>query len=48
MAGLASAAGLGLLVLLRHNRSWLDTLRIMGLLVGFAVAGGMVLELVLT
>lgn len=48
VAGLASAAGLGLLVLLRHNRSWLDTLRIMGLLVGFAVAGGMVLELVLT
>ena len=48
VAGLASAAGLGLLVLLRHNRSWLDSLRIMGLLVGFAVAGGMVLELVLT
>ena len=44
VAGLASAAGLGLLVLLRHNRSWLDTLRLVGLLLGFAIIAGMVLS----
>lgn len=43
VAGLASAAGLGLLVLLRHNRSWLDTVRILSLLLGFALVAGLML-----
>lgn len=47
VAGLASAAGLGLLVLFRHNRSWADTFRLVGLLFGFALVAGMILSGVL-
>lgn len=43
VAGLASAAGLGLLVLLRHNHNWRDTFQIVGLLLFFAIAFGLVL-----
>ncbi|MGI6128733.1 MAG: putative manganese transporter [bacterium] len=44
VAGLASTAGLGLLVLFRHNRSWLDTVRLVGLLLGFALIAGVILS----
>ena len=43
VAGLASAAGLGLLVLLRHNRNWLDTARLVSLLLVFAMIAGLML-----
>jgi hypothetical protein len=42
VAGLASTAGLGLLVLVRHARAR-DTLRLVGLLLAFAIAVGLIL-----
>lgn len=44
IAGLSSSAGLGMLVLIKENRSLADTLRILGLLVGVSIIAGIIIQ----
>jgi hypothetical protein len=44
VAGLSAGAGLGLLVLVRENGDWKDTLKIVGLLLGVSAAAGMAIQ----
>lgn len=45
MAGLLSNAGLGILVLFRHNENWKDTLKVIGILLAISIISGMVIQL---
>ena len=47
IAGLASSAGLGLLVLFRVNRDMKDNLTVLGLLVGISFLSGVILQFIL-
>lgn len=44
IAGLCASGGLGILVLFKENRSLLDTMRILGLLLGISILVGIVLQ----
>lgn len=44
VAGLSTSAGLGMLVLLKENRSIMDTLKVIGLLYGISVVSGIVIQ----
>jgi len=44
LAGLCAASGLGMLVLIKENKSFKDTLSIIGLLVGVSVLAGVVMQ----
>ncbi|MGB9587772.1 MAG: putative manganese transporter [Armatimonadota bacterium] len=44
IAGLSAGAGLGTLVLIRDNKSFRDTLRVLGLLTGISMAAGIVVQ----
>lgn len=44
IAGLSSGAGLGLIVLFKENRNWKDTLRVVGLLLGFSILFGIIIQ----
>ncbi len=46
IAGLSSSAGLGMLVLVKDNRNFKDTARILALLVGISITAGIVLQLI--
>ena len=46
VAGLCAGAGLGLIVLVRENKGWRDTARLVAALLGVSIAWGMVLQLV--
>lgn len=47
MAGLLVGAGVGLLVLFRTNKRWKENLSILGLLYGFGVVWGIVIDVIL-
>lgn len=44
MSGLLSNAGLGILVLCRHNENYKDTLKIIGILLGISIVSGMIIQ----
>jgi len=44
IAGLSAGAGLGTLVLIRDNKSFRDTLRVLGLLTGISMAAGIFIQ----
>lgn len=44
IAGLSAGAGLGTLVLIRDNKSFRDTLRVLGLLTGISIAAGIFIQ----
>ena len=46
LSGLISAAGVGLLMLFRSNKSIKDSLIVLGLLVGIAVVSGLAADLI--
>lgn len=46
VAGLCSGAGLGMLVLIKENKNFKDTLFIIGLLVGISVLAGVVIQII--
>ena len=45
MSGLLSNAGLGILVLCRHNENYKDTLKIIGILLGISIVSGMIIQI---
>ena len=44
MSGLLSNAGLGILVLCRHNENYKDTLKIVGILLGISIVSGLIIQ----
>jgi hypothetical protein len=46
IAGLSSSAGLGMLILIKENRSIPDTMRILALLVGISIAAGIIIQMI--
>ena len=45
MSGLLSNAGLGILVLCRHNENYKDTLKVIGILLGISIVSGMIIQI---
>ena len=45
ISGLLSNAGLGILVLCRHNENYKDTLKIIGILLGISIVSGMIIQI---
>ena len=45
MSGLLSNAGLGILVLCRHNENYKDTLKIIGILLVISIVSGMIIQM---
>lgn len=45
MSGLLSNAGLGILVLCRHNENYKDTLKIISILLGISIVSGMIIQI---
>jgi hypothetical protein len=46
VAGLSAGAGLGLIVLIRENKRWMNTLLILTSLLGVSIVSGMILQLI--
>lgn len=45
MSGLLSNAGLGILVLCRHNENFKDTLKVIGILLGISIVSGLLIQI---
>lgn len=45
MSGLLSNAGLGILILCRHNENLKDTLKIIGILLGISIVSGLIIQI---